>query len=40
MCDIRPLTDNPLELINLTSNLLNLAYRSFYALHCEVEFAV
>ena len=30
--------DNPLDLFNLSTNLFNLAYRSFYALHCELDF--
>lgn len=39
MCDtIHELVENPMGLFDLTTNLLNLAYRSFYALHCEVEF--
>lgn len=38
MCDHSHLPVNPMGLFDLTTNLLNLAYGSFYALHCEVEF--
>lgn len=30
--------DNLLDVFNLSTNLFNLAYRSFYALHCELDF--
>lgn len=30
--------DCPQDLFNLTSNLFHLAYRSFYSLHCELDF--